>query len=71
MQPVEIILGFVRRIVTDLVLVGVVAFVIAALILLFPEFLRWLVGLLLVVFAVWTFNLAYKISKFSKIKFDL
>lgn len=71
MQPVEIVFGIVRRIVIDLISIGVVALVIGILILLLPDFLRLLVGILLLIIAVWAFNLAYKVNKFSKIKFEV
>lgn len=71
MQPVEIVFGIVRRIVIDLISIGVVALVIGILILLLPEFLRLLVGILLLIIAVWAFNLAYKVNKFSKIKLEI
>lgn len=71
MQPVEIVFGIVRRIVIDLISIGVVALVIAVLIFLLPEFLRLLVGVLLVLVALWAFNLAYKVNKFSKIKLEI
>jgi hypothetical protein len=71
MQPLEIVFNLVRRIVVDLISIGVVALIIAILIFLLPEFLRLLVGVLLVLVALWAFNLAYKVNKFSKIKLEL
>lgn len=71
MQPIEIVFHLVRRIVVDLISIGVVALMIGVLILLLPEFLRLLMGALLVIVAFWAFNLAYKVNKFSKIKFEI
>lgn len=71
LQPIEVVFSFVRRIVVDLISIGAVALIIGVLILLLPEFLRLLMGALLVIVALWAFNLAYKVNKFSKIKFEI
>lgn len=69
--PVELTFHFIQRIVSDLIMLGVLSLLIALLIFLFPEFLRLFVGILLVVAAIWLFNMAYKVSKFGKIRFEI
>jgi len=70
-HPIEFAFQFVQRIVSDLIMMGVLALLIALLIFLFPEFLRLFVGILLVVAAIWLFNIAYKVSKYTKIRIEL
>lgn len=70
-HPIEIAIGFIHRMVSDLLVLGAIALLTAVLTFMFPEFLRVLVGVLLVLLAIWAFNMAYKVNKFSKIRFNL
>lgn len=70
MQKFEIVIKFMRHIAIALLLEGILAIILGVLILLYPELLAILVGLFLIMSGFVSFASAYKVNKYSKIKFE-
>jgi uncharacterized membrane protein HdeD (DUF308 family) len=67
----EFILVFMRHIAKMLIIDGVIAVVLGALILIYPELLAVLVGLFLIVVGAISFYFAKKVWAYSRIKFEI
>ncbi|PIP60237.1 hypothetical protein COX00_04225 [Candidatus Uhrbacteria bacterium CG22_combo_CG10-13_8_21_14_all_47_17] len=64
----EFVIGIVQQAVQNLVFYGVVSLLVGILIIIYPNLLGILVGLMLVVAAVQAFRFAYTLNKYSRIK---
>lgn len=71
MKKVEVVVSFIKHLVWTLILEGVLVFIMGILILVYPDLLGMLVGLLLIVSAFWAFIMAYRINKLSTFKFEI
>lgn len=71
MKKVEVVVSFIKHFVWTLVFEGIFAFVMGMLILVYPDLLGMLVGLLLIVSAFWAFIMAYRINKLSSFKIEI
>lgn len=71
MEKIEIVFGFMRHIAISLILEGLLAIVLGVLILVYPDLLGILVGLFLIMTGFVSFASAYKVNKYSKLKFEL
>jgi len=71
MEQIELISKAIKNIVWNFVLTGIVAIIIGILVFMYPEFLRILVGFLLLVIGISSLIAAAEIDKYSKIKIKL
>ena len=71
MEQIEFIFKAIKNVVWNFVLTGIVAIIIGILIFMYPEFLRLLVGCLLIIIGVSSLIVASKINKYSKIKINI
>ena len=68
MEQIELISKAIKNIVWNFVLTGIATILIGILVFMYPEFLRILVGFLLIVIGVSSLIAASEINKYSKIK---
>ena len=71
MEQIELISKAIKKIVWNFVLTGIVTILIGILVFMYPEFLRILVGFLLMVIGISSLIAAAEIDKYSKIKIKL
>lgn len=69
-KPNEMVIEFtfMQHIVQNLVFYGAVSLFFGILILIYPDLLGILIGILLVILAIQAFRFAYKLRKYTKIK---
>ena len=67
-KDMSIELPFVQHVVQNLLFYGGVSLFFGILILIYPDLLGILVGILLIVLAIQAFRFAYKVHKYTKIK---
>lgn len=66
----EFVIGVVKQAVQNLVFYGVISLLVGILIMIYPDLLGILVGLLLIIASVQAFRFAYMLNKYSKIKIN-
>lgn len=71
MHKIEIVLNFMRHIAISLIFEGILAILLGVLVLMYPEFLNFLVGLFLIGSGVVSFASAMKVYQYSKFKIEL
>jgi len=71
MEQIELISKAIKKIVWNFVLTGIATILIGILVFMYPEFLRILVGFLLMVIGISSLIAAVEINKYSKIKIKL
>lgn len=71
MEKIEIVFKFMKNLVTALVIEGIFAIVMGALILFYPDLLGMLVGLLMIVTGIIALVYAVKFNKYTKLKIEL
>lgn len=68
METIEVLLKSIRKLVLGTISVGVLSLIVGVLIILYPDLLGILVGILLVVSGLIWIGIAIRLNKFSKIK---
>lgn len=71
MQQIEIVSRFMKNIVWVLATEGILAIVVGAVVIIYPDLLGILVGTLTIVVGITSLVLAVKVDKYSKLKIGL
>ena len=71
MKKIEVVINFIKNIVSGLIIQGVLSLGVGILVFIYPDLLSYLVGALLTIGGVVALGLALKVNKYSKIEVDL
>ncbi len=67
----EYVFKFMKHIVVNLALAGILSIVVGILIFIYPTFLAFLVSLLLIIIGLLCLKLAHRINKYSKVEVNI